>query len=289
MNDHISLSIERFELAFYAFLAKSALCKGEQPEEGCLSNEMGTSSHPDFPKVEGNNLSYRGTDKHLETELGSMSLENDLEAHNAACNVMVGPVDDVVGSKTGVHGSTQQLLQGSRAGSHMEPRFNGNVEQLSSSNSFSCMNSARSSPSYLEMPNGVATSGLTGNGVAMEGPSEEGSCYQLNNNSWLSRDQRRCNTMNTSYNGFMPSEWGRCGMPPLSWGGRVVGQRQVKGYAKGNCGMSEEEYDAFVNIFEGGSLLYCNMSFQALLNVRKHLEELGFPCKAVNDGLWLQV
>lgn len=283
-----SLSIERFELAFYTFLAKSALCKGEQPEEGCLSTEMGTNSHPDFPKVEGNNLSYRGTDKQLESELGCMSLKDDLEALNAARNVMVESADGVVGSETGVHSSKQQL-QGSHTDSHMEPRYNGDVEQLSSSNSLSYMDVVRSLSSYLEMPSGVGTSGLTGNGVAMEGPSEEGSCYQLNNNSWLSRDQRHCNTMNASYNGFMPGEWGRCGMPPLSWGGRVVGRRQVKGYAKGNCGMSEEEYDAFVNIFEGGSLLYCNMSFQALLNVRKHLEELGFPCKAVNDSLWLQV
>ncbi|KAM7254752.1 hypothetical protein ACFE04_019993 [Oxalis oulophora] len=30
------------------------------------------------------------------------------------------------------------------------------------------------------------------------------------------------------------------------------------------------------------------MSFESMLNVRKQLEELGFPCKAVNDGLWLQ-
>ncbi len=44
-----------------------------------------------------------------------------------------------------------------------------------------------------------------------------------------------------------------------------------------------------MNIFERGSLLYCNMSFDALLSVRKQLEEFGFPCKAVNDGLWLQV
>jgi hypothetical protein len=31
------------------------------------------------------------------------------------------------------------------------------------------------------------------------------------------------------------------------------------------------------------------MSFDSLLSVRKQLEEFGFPCKAVNDGLWLQV
>ncbi|KAK8960393.1 hypothetical protein KSP40_PGU011647 [Platanthera guangdongensis] len=79
---------------------------------------------------------------------------------------------------------------------------------------------------------------------------------------------------------------GRFNMPSL-WGGRTVGRRKVKS-AKVNCGLSSEEYDAFHNVFEGGSLLYCNMSFEALLNVRKQLEELGFPCRSVNDGLWLQ-
>ncbi|KAK8947270.1 hypothetical protein KSP39_PZI006864 [Platanthera zijinensis] len=79
---------------------------------------------------------------------------------------------------------------------------------------------------------------------------------------------------------------GRFNMPSL-WGGRTVGRRKVKS-AKVNCGLSSEEYDAFHNVFEGGSLLYCNMSFEALLNVRKQLEELGFPCRSVNDGLWVQ-
>ena len=126
--------------------------------------------------------------------------------------------------------------------------------------------------------------------VEWPGPSEEGPCYHLNNNNWLASDQsRHCSSLDSSCSGLMLNDWGRCGMASLSWGGRIVGKRQVKSYVKGNCGVRGEEYDAFVNIFEGGSLLYCNMSFEALLNVRKQLEELGFPCKAVNDGLWLQV
>ncbi|KAI8003185.1 Kelch-like protein 3 [Camellia lanceoleosa] len=258
-------------------------------EEKRSSSEMGTSTHSSSPKVKGKNLIDSGTNKQLESELGCMSLNDDLEGHNAAHNILVELADCVVESQTGVHSSRQQLQQGSCTKSHMEPRYHCNIERHSSSNSFSYTDDVRSSCSYLEMPIGIGASGLAGDGGVMEGPSEEGSCYQLNNNSWLSRDQRHCNSLNSSYNGLMPNEWGRCGMPPLSWGGRIVGRRQVKGYARGNCGVSGEEYDSFVNIFEGGSLLYCNMSFEALLNVRKHLEELGFPCKSINDGLWLQM
>ncbi|CAL5415527.1 unnamed protein product [Camellia sinensis] len=280
---------KRFELALYTFLAKCSFCKGEHPEQGSSSSEMGTSTHSSSPKVKGKNLIDSGTNKQLESELGCMSLNDDLEGHSAAHNILVELADCVVDSQTGVHSSRQQVQQGSCTKSHMEPRYHCNIERHSSSNSFSYTEDGRSLCSYLEMPIGIGASGLAGDGGVMEGPSEEGSCYQLNNNSWLSRDQRHCNSLNSSYSGFMPDEWGRCGMPPLSWGGRIVGRRQVKGYAKGNCGVSGEEYDSFVNIFEGGSLLYCNMSFEALLNVRKHLEELGFPCKAINDGLWLQM
>ncbi|CAN7080994.1 unnamed protein product [Brassica oleracea var. botrytis] len=85
------------------------------------------------------------------------------------------------------------------------------------------------------------------------------------------------------------NDWRNGGVSALTWGGRVVGKKQVTGCLKGKWGLTEEEYNAFVNTFEGGSLLYCNMSFEVLLNARKQLEELGFPCKAVNDGLWLQM
>ncbi|XP_031278429.1 uncharacterized protein LOC116136904 isoform X2 [Pistacia vera] len=249
---------KRFELALYAFLAKGAFCKTEHFEEGSSSSDMGT---------------------------------DDVEGHNTAHKLLVELADCVVDLQTGVSDSKQQTQQAVYTQPRLEPVYPSNMNQSSSlDSSYSDTVRNRTSCSYVEMPIGVGTSRLGVSGAAMEGPSEEGSCYHLNNNSWLASDQsKHCSSMDASCNGIMMNDWGRCGMPGLSWGGRVVDRRQVKGYAKGNCGVHGEEYDAFVNIFEGGSLLYCNMSFEALLNVRKQLEELGFPCKAVNDGLWLQM
>lgn len=252
---------------------------------------MGTDSHSDSPQAKGKILLDSCTNKMLESELGHLNLKDDLEGHNTAHNLLVELADSVVDSQTGISHSNQQVQETAYSQLNMEPRFPCNMEGPSSSSpSFADVDGIRASCSYVEMPIGVRASGLGTTGMAMEGPSEEGPCYHLNNNSWLARDQsRQCSSMSSSCNGLMINDWERCGMPPLSWGGRVVGKRQLKGYARGNCGVRGEEYEAFVNIFEGGSLLYCNMSFEALLNVRKHLEELGFPCKAVNDGLWLQV
>lgn len=159
------------------------------------------------------------------------------------------------------------------------------LDEMSASSSFVniSMDDMSAASSYVSM----ATNGSAVSGLAMEGPSDEDSCYQLNN-SWPPGDQIHCMTMNPSSD-LLPSEYERCNISPLIWGGRVVGRRQVKGSLQQQCGMSREDFDSFVNIFEGGSVLYCNMSFEALLNVRKHLEEMDFPCKAVNDGLWLQV
>ncbi|XAR57082.1 hypothetical protein NMG60_11025100 [Bertholletia excelsa] len=280
---------KRFELALYSFHAKIAYDKQEHSEQGTLCSEMATDVLCESSDNKGKNVIDNGSNKQLESEMRHLSLKDDLEGHKSTHNVLVELADCVVDSQTGIHGPEQQLQQASYTKSHMEPRYLANNERFSSSSSFSYAEDIRPSCSYLEMPIGVGTSGMAGDGVTSEGPSEEGSYYQLNNNSWLSGDQSHCTSVDPSYNGLMPSEWGRCGLPPLSWGGRIVGRRQVKGYAKRNCGVGGEEYDAFVNIFEGGSLLYCNMSFEALLNVRKHLEELGFPCKAVNDALWLQM
>lgn len=282
---------KRFELALYTFLAKGAHCKAEHSEQGSCSSEMGTDSHSDSPQAKGKFLIDSCTNKMLESELGHLSLKDDLEGHNTAHNLLVELADSVVDSQTGISHSNQQLQETAYSQLNMEPRFPCNMEGPSSSSpSFPDVDGIRTSCSYVEMPIGVRASGLGTAGMAMEGPSEEGPCYHLNNNSWLARDQsRQCSSMNSSCDGLMINDWERCGMPPLSWGGRVVRKRQLKGYARENCGVRGEEYDAFVNIFEGGSLLYCNMSFEALLDVRKHLEELGFPCKAVNDGLWLQM
>lgn len=137
------------------------------------------------------------------------------------------------------------------------------------------------------MQSGVETARVRENASTVEGSPEESTFFQLNNNNyWLPADQsNNCSSANPS-NGATSSEWGRCNMP--SWGGRIVGRGQSD-TAKASSSIRGDGFDAFMNVFEGGSLLYCNMSFEALLNVRKQLEELGFPCKAVNDGLWLQV
>lgn len=173
--------------------------------------------------------------------------------------------------------------------SDSDSRYPCNSGRPSSNNSFLYADEVRSSCSYFEMPSSTGASGLGGNNMGVEGPSEEDSCYQLNNNSWLCGDQRNFSSMGSSCNLMTPNEWERCNFTPLSWGGRTVGRREVKSCLNAHSGVSREDYDAFANIFEGGSLLYCNMSFDALLSVRKQLEEMGFPCKAVNDGLWLQV
>lgn len=281
---------KRFELALYILLAKGALCLVEHPERGSPSSEIGNGTHSVSPKGRGMNLNDNSTSRRLESDLVHISLKDNQEGYNTAHNVLVELADRVVDFQTGVSNSKQQVQQTACTQSNLDPRYPCSMEQPSSlSNSFSDRD-GKPSCAYVEMPIGVGMSGLGTNGIEMEGPCEEASCYHLNDDSWFSRDQlKQCTSMNTSCDALMPNEWGKCNMHPLSWGGRVVGRRQVKGYAKGNCGVRGEEYDTFISIFEGGSLLYCNMSFEALLNVRKQLEELGFPCKAVNDGLWLQM
>ncbi|TKW18693.1 hypothetical protein SEVIR_5G447900v4 [Setaria viridis] len=133
--------------------------------------------------------------------------------------------------------------------------------------------------------NGEASKRM-GNDCSTGGPSGESTSYQFNENIWLSSEQTKNYFSRTSSSGVVPTEWGRPNAP--LWGGRVVGRRQVRCIRGGSC-LSSDEYNAFMNIFERGSLLYCNMTFDALLSVRKQLEEFGFPCKAVNDGLWLQM
>ncbi|KAK2645901.1 hypothetical protein Ddye_021096 [Dipteronia dyeriana] len=274
---------KRFELALYPLLAKGSFCKTEHFEQESSSSEMGTGIRSDSCKAKGKNLTDSCSSKRLESEIGCLNITDDLEGRDTAHNLLVELADCVVDYQTGVSDSKQQVKQAGYAQPKLETVNPCNVNQSSSmGSSYPDTDRARSSCSYVEMPGASS--------MAMEGPSEESSCYHLNNNSWLSSDQsKHCSSVDSSCNAIMVNDWGRCGMPGLSWGGRVVDRRQVKGYAKANCGVRGEDYDAFVNIFEGGSLLYCNMSFEALLNVRKQLEELGFPCKAVNDGLWLQM
>lgn len=286
----VSSEEKRFELALYTLLAKGAFCKTEHSEQGSPSAEANMDVHSDSSKAKGKNLSDNCTSNALESELGCLALKDGLEGHDAARNLLVELADGVGDFQPGVSVSKQQAQQAAYTQSNLGTLHPCDMGQSSSlSNSFSVMNANGTSCSYVEMPISAGTSGLESSGVAMEGPSEDGS-YHLNNNNWLASNQsRNCNSLDPSGNGLILNDWERCDMPQLSWGGRVVGRRQVKGYAKGNCGVHREDYDTFINIFEGGSLLYCNMSFEALLNVRKQLEELGFPCKAVNDGLWLQM
>ncbi|EEF45540.1 conserved hypothetical protein [Ricinus communis] len=271
---------KRFELALYTLLVKGALCKTEHSEQGTSSSEMIAGLHSDSSKAKGKNLADSCSRKKLESELGRC-LQDELKGQSAAHSLLVELIDSAGDFEVVVSDSSQSNLV---TVPPSDPK-----QSSSSTNSFSELSGNRTSCSYIEMPIGVGTSGLGTSSVAMEGPSEAGS-YHLNSNHWVAADQsRHCTSTQPSCNGLMLNDWGRCSMPHLSWGGRVVGRRQVKDHAKGSCGFRGEEYDTFVNIFEGGSLLYCNMSFEALLNVRKQLEELGFPCKAVNDGLWLQM
>lgn len=233
---------KRFELALYILLSKGAFSKTEHPEQSGPHSKTLTSQ--------------------LATRL---TLKDEAEGHDAAQTILVELADRVVDSQTGLPEFRQKLQESGSGQSNTDPRCQCNTEQTTPNphtNDLTCPSSYQDN-----MPHGAD----------MAGPSEEGTCFQLNNNSWLNGGQRFGNS----------DEWGRCGVP-LSWGGRVVGRRELKSCVKGVCGLSSDEYETFVNIFEGGSVLYCNMTFEALLNVRKQLEELGFPCKSVNDGLWLQ-
>ncbi|GAB2295235.1 hypothetical protein Dimus_029410 [Dionaea muscipula] len=245
---------KRFELAFYTLLKKSALGSSRHPGKESPAMEEGISSC--------HNSSVLKEESMVHACCCCRSPEADIgHAHNATC-----------------------------VQTDFDPRYPSNMEQSSAqSNSFPETDMSRSSGSYTEMTVAFTPIGQSRYGAPAEGPSEESLCYSFMSNSWLSgNDSRHCLSTNASCNEIMPNEWSRYNLP-LSWGGRIVARRQVKGCGKENCGLREEEYNTFINIFEGGSLLYCNMSFEALLNVRKQLEELGFPCKAVNDGLWLQM
>ncbi|KAF5189443.1 BTB/POZ domain-containing protein [Thalictrum thalictroides] len=280
---------KRFELALYTLLAKAALLQAEEPEDGSSSFEMGKCAHSDSSGEKAENVIDNNKDKQL-IESENLSLKDDCDGHKTAHNILVQLADCVVDFHSEIPNSKPSGQEVAGCQLNQETRHPGQKDQDFMLNSLSHPDGNRTSYSYVEMPSSVEASRMRGSGVAMEGPSEESTCYHVNTNVWLPRDQtKQCSSASSSCNNNMPNEWGRCGMPPPSWGGRVVGRRQVKSHANGYSDVLGEEYDAFINIFEGGSLLYCNMSFEGLLNVRKQLEEMGFPCKAANDGLWLQM
>ncbi|XP_024545188.1 uncharacterized protein LOC112351462 [Selaginella moellendorffii] len=78
--------------------------------------------------------------------------------------------------------------------------------------------------------------------------------------------------------------WAR---PSPSWGGRLVGRKSMKAYPNSDW-TNNDEWETFISVFESGGIHYCHMPFEDLLDSRARLEELGFPCKSVADGLWLQ-
>lgn len=280
--------MKRFELALHTFLEKSAQCKIEHPAHGISGSESASSIHADSASTKGKSIADSCTNKRLEADLGKMSLKSDLKDPSTP-SLLVELADSVADFNDGVSVSNERTQQASYVTSpNPNPTYSCGMEGPSMSNSLSDTDGRRTS-CYAEMPLVAGATGMGATGVGIEGPSEEGPCYHLENNSWLVRDQSKHCSSSNSCNELTSNDWGRYGTPLFSWNGQVVGRRQLKAHPRGNYRDHGDEYDAFFNIFEGGSLLYCNMSFDALLNVRKQLEELGFPCKAVNDGLWLQV
>ncbi|KAH6808703.1 BTB/POZ domain-containing protein [Perilla frutescens var. frutescens] len=267
---------KRFELAIYTLLAKGALCKAEHHEQSAGCEVIASA---DSSRVNRKYVGDENTNDMLEAEKGRRKPKDEVEGRYTARKIVVELADSIVDSHS--NSSNLDEVQTLYGESSLESTYDCSSQRPSSSNTqYTDDNSA--SCSYLN----IGQSGLANTGLASEGPSDEDSCYQLN---WPPGSPMQCMSMSSSCNMLMPNEWERCNMSPLTWGGRTVGRREVKRCLKRHCGMSREDYDSFVNIFEGGFLLYCNMSFEALLNARKHLEEMGFPCKAVNDGLWLQM
>ncbi|CAN8324663.1 unnamed protein product [Cochlearia groenlandica] len=246
---------KRFELALYAFIANGALSNSEHSNQDSRF-ERGANFPLDSAKSKGKSAMDDISFSSLDCKLGRLDLKDGLKDAND--DLIVPLAEGVVDFQTGGFGSNLMLQQSANSQTNFDRTCTSVVDKKE------------------------------GSGVAIEGPSEE--VFHLSNDSWLSgADSRISPPLGSSSDGFVVNDWGKCGVSAFTWGGRVVGTMQLTTCVKGKYGFTEEEYNAFVNTFEGGLLLYCNMSFEVLLNARKQLEELGFPCKAVNDGLWLQM
>ncbi|KAI4311162.1 hypothetical protein MLD38_036079 [Melastoma candidum] len=250
---------KRFELALFTLLAKAALQKVEVTEQALSNSDAAAVSISG--SSEGTTRANSSLNKGLKSDLGNSSLPSGMDGSSADHGLLVELADG-----SGI------ISYGSGSTSCIQQSFADREE----------------SNIYVATPVGISASVRGPNESPMEGPSEDCSFY---NSAWLTGDPSgHCSAVvNPSCYGVMQNEWGRSGVPGPSWGGRVVARRQMKSSMSENCGICGEDYDAFVDIFEGGSLLYCNMPFDALINVRKQLEELGFPCKSINDSLWLQM
>ncbi|KAL9232797.1 hypothetical protein vseg_007863 [Gypsophila vaccaria] len=246
---------KRFELALYTLLNKSTLDKAETHEKKSAGVETVLASHLELPELQGKDVTDTSCIRNLEHEAGH--------------------VHQVLGSEPNV----------AMGNSH-------NVDQTPSFNNYFFDSDRHKSPSYGGVPIAFAANGPRTDGEPVEGPSDESVCYHFSNSSWLSETHSRqdsSSSVKSSGDEITPAEWSRNELPSLPCGGKTVGRAKVKCHGKSSSMLAGEEYETFINIFEGGSVLYCHMSFEALLNVRKQLEDLEFPCKAVNDGLWLQM
>lgn len=275
----------------YTLLARDTFTEENNSELSHSACEPGLSMG-DSASLKGKKLDDGRIDKQLmESELQCMNLQdNPLEGYQAGQNLLVDLSNCVMSYETNAPSSTSTPVEQTLTSlTGLDPRYSCKVENLASRhNSFSCSDTISASCSHTDIPNCAERNRISGDISLIEGPSDDNTNCQLANDIWLSKEQSRNSlSVSTSCSGSNPSDWGRSDVPP-PWGERKVGQRHAKSI-KGISAIHGEEYEAFNSIFEGGSLLYCHMSFEALLNVRKQLEELGFPCKTVNDGLWLQV
>ncbi|CAA6662051.1 unnamed protein product [Spirodela intermedia] len=286
----VSNEEKRFELALYTLLARDAFTEENSSELSHSACEPGLSMG-DSSSLKGKKMDDGRTGKQLmESELQCMNLQdNALEGYQAGQNLLVDLSKCVMNYEANAPSSISTPVgQTLTSLTGLDPRYSCKVENVASlNNSFSCSDAISVSCSHTDIHNCAERSRISGDISLIEGPSDDNTHCQLADDIWLSREQsRNSSSVSTSCSGSTP-DWGRSDVPP-PWGERKIGQRHVKSI-KGISAIQGEEYEAFSSIFEGGSLLYSHMSFEALLNVRKQLEELGFPCKTVNDGLWLQM
>ncbi|GAA0157624.1 hypothetical protein LIER_14853 [Lithospermum erythrorhizon] len=275
---------KRFELALYSLLSKDTISDGEHDDQKISSSEMEMNTQHDATNGKGQNMADEGPSKKLEVVLGHGTSKVETSSSDLAHNRSQKYTDDSVDSSAYELNCRENSLDAVCSQSNLGSEYGCNTGQTSSIKPFSCSSEIQNMSSHR-----VGASTLGGNILPVEGPSQEDAYHQLNNYSWLPGEHGHCVSMSSSRDVLMSNEWGSCSMPSLSWGGRVVCHRDVKASLKGLMRMNKDDHDTFINIFEAGSLLYCNMSFESLLNVRNQLEEMGFPCKAVNDGLWLQM
>eukprot|EP01018_Ginkgo_biloba_P006204 Gb_33591 [translate_table: standard] len=289
---------KRLELALSILLAKGALMENDTSQVPCIATSSSPSvnsailSHSTLLDEDINEKSeYRQS---FETEFRCFSSHENYEVLKTARNILVELADYAVDFHNNLCDSKSlvKIDQGVYSQQNAGAMYVYRSEKPGSLNKsqIEVDVSNRCKP-LLEMRKTLESSTTGDANSGAEGSSKEtlaGS--SANHNKWLSRDQpHQCSSSQLSFsNRVLSNDWGRYVNCP-SWGGRIVRKRQVKAAHKESGCSSSEDWHAFVSIFEGGCVLYCHMTFEELLNVRRQLEELGFPCKSVYDGLWLQM